>query len=604
MRFCPACCAAYRTSVTHCLRDQTELITGKDPLIGSVVAGRYRVQSQIGRGGMGQVYQAEHTEFGKTFALKILFGDLAANDKMLARFRREAQTASHLKHIHIISVVDFGTTDKGLAYLAMEMLSGRSLAQAIREEGPFSLRRAFHIGRQIAGALAHAHDKGVLHRDLKPENVFLEDREEGADFATVLDFGLARMLQPKVQENGKEEVLTKVGTVQGTPEFMSPEQAQGLTLGPPSDLYALGLLLYCMLSQELPFEIPEKRVEMLSLHAFEPPRPLSSLVAVPRAVNDLVMRLLAKQPDERLPNGREVCFAMDDALAEVERERPKHGSLVDTWDESSSDQVGLTISEATEFPRDDLSSTAPMSREELSSVLELYQAADSPGQESEPGYVVIEPAASPYRAAPTGDTPTPEYAEPAALAETPPPNETPSQEAPTHETPTHETPTPETPTPHDAAQLETTAASEGEPPTDPTIYQLGPPTPPPPLPAALEAQPPAPPSAREAAPPAEPVAPNATAPSTPPVPKTIDEALRSVLPEFDAAALIQTTPDPIPRESLSSANKLYQAEVLAQREPTRDIRVAKPPQAGAAPWLAAGAVAALLVLLLWLVFGF
>lgn len=409
MHFCPVCGAAYRNALTHCPRDQAELTTGRDPLIGSVVAGRYRVVGQLGRGGMGIVYEAEHTEFGKTFALKVLFGDLAANDKMLARFRREAQAASLLKHIHIVSVTDFGATDKGLAYLAMERLQGRSLSQAIRDEGPFSVRRAMHIGRQIGSALAHAHDKGVLHRDLKPENVMLEDREEGADFVSVLDFGLARLVQSKSQE--PKESLTVIGTVQGTPEFMSPEQAQGLTLGPASDLYALGLLLYCMLSQELPFELPAKRTDMLALHAFEPPRPLSTLIPVPKRVEALVMKLLEKDPERRYPNGREVCFAIDDVLAALDRERPKHNSMVDTWDEavhqtvSDADDVGLTLSEGLDpdqlKPDDvvDTSSTVRMSQVDLNSVLEMRQTADSALQqrESAPGYVVVESGPTSYR---------------------------------------------------------------------------------------------------------------------------------------------------------------------------------------------------------------
>lgn len=350
MRFCSVCRAAFRTDdLTRCLRDGAELTEGPDPLLGSVIAGRYRILSLLGNGGMGQVYHAEHVEIGKEFALKILYGDLAAKDKMLARFRREARAASLLKHIHIISVTDFGSTEQGLAYLAMELLSGCSLAQLVEKEGPLSFGRAVHITKQIALALAHAHDKGILHRDLKPENVMIEDREEGADFVTVLDFGLARIVQSKLQS--ELEPLTAIGTVQGTPEFMSPEQCQALSLGPPSDLYSLGLLLYYMLSRQLPFDPPAQRAEMLSLHAFEPPRPLSQLVRVPAPLEAVVMRLLEKEPEKRYPSGRDVALALDDALAAAEQNRQRSPS--DTWDDTAEqtfpdDRVENAVSDETQ----------------------------------------------------------------------------------------------------------------------------------------------------------------------------------------------------------------------------------------------------------------
>jgi serine/threonine protein kinase len=399
MQYCPDCRAAYRSSLSYCPRDGTPLILGPDPLIGHVLAGRYRVISRLGKGGMGQVYLAEHVEIEKRFAVKVLFGDLATNDKMLVRFKREAKTASILKHIHIVSVVDFGCTEQGLAFLSMELLSGKSLAQVIEKEGPLSVNRAINIGKQIASALSHAHEKGILHRDLKPENVMIEDREEGADFITVLDFGLARMLQSKITT--PEESLTVVGTVQGTPEFMSPEQAQGLTLGPPSDLYALGLLLYCMLSQELPFPLPSKRAEMLNLHAFEPPRPLSTLVPVPKAVEAVVMQLLEKDPEKRFASGRDITFALDDALAANEKMR-RSVSASDTWDETInqtlsdgngltlSDNNGLTLSALDQSEEIDGAQTLRMVMN-IPSVLDLEQpVAEAPQQTEEvSGYVVI-----------------------------------------------------------------------------------------------------------------------------------------------------------------------------------------------------------------------
>src|SRR5262249_15927470 len=155
MRFCPTCRASYRTQLPVCPRDGVTLREDvDDPILQTVIAGRYRILSLLGKGGMGQVYKAEHVELRKAFALKILLGDLASGDRLLARLRREARAASLLHHFHIVSVTDFGTTDGGLAYLAMELLSGRSLAQLIDEEGPLPAGRAVHIGKQIAFALA------------------------------------------------------------------------------------------------------------------------------------------------------------------------------------------------------------------------------------------------------------------------------------------------------------------------------------------------------------------------------------------------------------------------------------------------------------------
>jgi serine/threonine protein kinase len=397
MQFCPSCRAAYRSQLSFCPRDGVALIPGPDPLIGQIIANRYRVISRLGKGGMGQVYLVEHVEIGKRFALKVLFGDLASNDKMLARFKREAQAASLLKHIHIISVTDFGSTEHGLAFLAMELLSGNSLAHIIEKEGPLSINRTFHIGKQIANALAHAHDKGILHRDLKPENVMVEDREEGSDFITVLDFGLARILQSK--SNLPNEQLTMIGTVQGTPEYMSPEQAQGFTLGPPSDLYALGLLLYCMLSREIPFPLPPKRSDMLALHAFEPPRPLSKLVKVPPPVEAIVMRLLEKDPAKRFASGRDVAFAIEDALAANEKRR--RNAAADTWDEDStqtlSDNNAVTVSELDSMEEIDGAQTIRMSVS-LPSVLELEQTATPSLSEEGDGYVVIPNQSAPQAA--------------------------------------------------------------------------------------------------------------------------------------------------------------------------------------------------------------
>jgi serine/threonine protein kinase len=323
MNFCLVCLASFRPFFTHCPRDGSKLRSGgEDPLFGRILADRYRIISHLGTGGMGTVYKAEHVEMGKLLALKILFGDFALNEKMFARFRREARAASLLHHINIVSVTDFGITKTGLPYLAMEFLAGRSLAGVLQTEGPFSPARAVHIGKQIASALSHAHDKGILHRDLKPENVVLEDREESSDFATVLDFGLAGLLNPDLES--AQARLTLKGRVVGTPEYMSPEQAQGFELEPSSDLYSLGIILYCMLSQRFPFPQASTRQDMLTMQVFSQPIPLSQTAMVPPEFDTLVMRLLNKSPKLRYATGREVVIALDEALEAARKNHVKN----------------------------------------------------------------------------------------------------------------------------------------------------------------------------------------------------------------------------------------------------------------------------------------
>jgi serine/threonine-protein kinase len=214
----------------------------RDPLIGEVLGERYKVGAVLGEGGMATVYRAEHVLIGKEFAVKVLVGDVAADPKMVERFKREAQAASRLDHEHIIQVTDFGSTPEGLLYIAMELLQGKDLATAIHREAPFEPARAVRISRQIALGLAHAHERGLVHRDLKPENIMLVPRDEQPDFVKILDFGLARVRESAHRNEG--ERLTSSGMVFGTPEYMCPEQALGKEVDARGDLYALGVVVY------------------------------------------------------------------------------------------------------------------------------------------------------------------------------------------------------------------------------------------------------------------------------------------------------------------------------------------------------------------------
>ena len=276
--------------------------------IGEVISKRYRISALLGEGGMGAVYLAEHVHMKKRFALKLLHPAMARNEEVIERFRREAEAAAHLDHPNVVAATDFGQTDDGSFFLVLEYIDGTSLREVI-EGGPMPAARALHIVRQIALGLGRAHDAGIVHRDLKPENVMLVRKEDDADFVKVLDFGVAR-IEPQAERGGSDQPLTRLGTVVGTPAYMAPEQALGEKVTPRSDLYALGIVLYELLTGKHPFD--GDPMAMLSLHLVAPVPAMDVRapgVVVPPAVEALVRRLLEKDAAARPASGRELVDA-------------------------------------------------------------------------------------------------------------------------------------------------------------------------------------------------------------------------------------------------------------------------------------------------------
>jgi serine/threonine-protein kinase len=221
-------------------------------LLGSIVGGRYRIVSILGEGGMGRVYTAEQ-QMGTTVrkaAVKTLLAQYAKDPQVLARFNRECGTVAELEHPNTIKVYDFGQTNTGELYIAMELLVGKSLEEAL-ESGPMAPERVERIIGQASGSLQEAHDKGIVHRDLKPANIFLTTRAGEEDYVKVLDFGIAKRAE---RPDSKEQKLTQQGTVLGTPPYMSPEQFRGQELDNRSDIYSLAVVTYEMLTGRLPFE--------------------------------------------------------------------------------------------------------------------------------------------------------------------------------------------------------------------------------------------------------------------------------------------------------------------------------------------------------------
>jgi serine/threonine-protein kinase len=286
-RFCPSCGAPAPAPAEG---------APDDPYVGRTLAGKFLVNRLLGAGGMGQVYLATHLTLDRPVALKLLHPAFRADRGMAQRFHREARAASKLSHPNCIGILDFGTAEDGTLFIAMELLGGRTLAALVQQEFPLGERRVIHIVAQVLTALAAAHAAGVIHRDLNLANVMVEDRLDEHDFVKVLDFGIA-----KITELDVDQKLTGTGVVCGTPGYMSPEQARGDPLDARSDLYSVGIILYELLTGQLPFE-SRSPMGLLAKHLMEtpqPPRERRPDLAISPALDALVVRTLAKNRDDR-----------------------------------------------------------------------------------------------------------------------------------------------------------------------------------------------------------------------------------------------------------------------------------------------------------------
>jgi tRNA A-37 threonylcarbamoyl transferase component Bud32 len=273
--------------------------------------GNYRLIRQLGAGGMGAVFMAEHTLIGKKVALKILHRELAQDREVVARFFNEARAVNQIGHEHIVDITDFGQSAAGDHFFVMELLSGRALSEVLAREKRLPPARALKIAAQMADALAAAHAAGIIHRDLKPENVVLVDRQGDKDFVKLLDFGLAKLT------DGRSAPQTRAGVVLGTPQYMSPEQCESKAVDARSDIYALGVLLHQMLGGSVPFD-GQTMAEILIKHVNQPPPPLG---AAP-AVDKIVLRCLQKSPANRFPSMIELRETLLEAAAKLPSPTP------------------------------------------------------------------------------------------------------------------------------------------------------------------------------------------------------------------------------------------------------------------------------------------
>jgi serine/threonine-protein kinase len=361
--------------------------------VGQIV-GNYKVLEKIAQGGMGDVYLAEHPVIGRKAALKVIHPQHARNVDVVARFVNEASALSRIGHDHIVGVMDFGRTPEGDFYFIMEYLDGRSLADVIVAEAPFAPARALELALQISDALTAAHAQGIIHRDLKPENVFLVARGKQSEFVKVLDFGLAKLLH----DDGAATQKTRAGAVMGTSYYMSPEQCEGAkTIDGRTDIYALGVVLFEMLTGKLPFGGDNEQEVILKQMTLPAPPARSLVPDVPRALDAIVRRALAKAPAERFPN----MMAFGEALLSP-------GTYVPTFAERTENDA-----------QDVVRAARPMSRAEITRI-----RSSAPPASSSP------PASTPPSSPPASKTPSPRLSSSPRLPSSPPAAAAPAPSAP------------------------------------------------------------------------------------------------------------------------------------------------------------------------------
>lgn len=316
MKSCPTCEATYPNTYAVCPQDGTPLVDVTAWSPGTLVRGKYRIISKVGQGGMGAVYKALHVAFDELRALKVITRELMADELFVKRFKHEAVITRKLQHPNAVRVDDIDEAEDGRPFIVMEYIEGQSLKKLIQDHGALPVPRVCSIVKQVAAALDAAHALGLVHRDIKPDNIVLIETSEGEQ-AKVLDFGIAKLKEGRAGATGGM-TLTGTGVVIGTPQYMSPEQAMGKRgdqLDGRSDLYSLGVVMYQMLTGDLPFKA-DTTMEMLLAHLQKPPTPIHLMhpeLQLPDAVASLVMKTLEKDRELRPADARALIQEIEGA---------------------------------------------------------------------------------------------------------------------------------------------------------------------------------------------------------------------------------------------------------------------------------------------------
>lgn len=381
-------------------QDQNDRTTVQvhDPLVGTEFDRRFHIDFRIAVGGFGAIYHATHKNSGHQFALKILHARLAADPGVIARFRREGDTLTRLRSPNTIIAYEMGEADDGTLFIVLELLHGESLFERYRSRGRFEWKQMASIARGVCASLEEAHGLGIIHRDLKPTNINLEIKDGDENFAKVLDFGIAKILH---QSDLDSQDLTNAGQMIGTLDYMSPEQMVGGVCTGQTDIYTLGIVMYEMIAGRRPFAEANSPAAVLAAMLRTDPDPLSGLVPIPKAMDRIVMKCLAREPEQRWASVAELGTALDRVLGGVEN--AERGDITRTVPVSIGEES--TIFE--ERPRPLV--TAP------------YPAQIVRPSDSSLGEAPTEPAQVPAPARPRGALPTTIPGRPAPPPTTPPP---------------------------------------------------------------------------------------------------------------------------------------------------------------------------------------
>ncbi len=306
----------------QCIVDRTVLVVVPDPLLGTLVAGKYQIESILGAGGMATVYRAQTARSGRAVAVKVFRRELSNDARLRERFRREATSTRRLAHPNIIEILDQGETDDGTPFMVMEYLEGQTLEHLLKKSpGPMPVPRVLDLMAQVTAGLARAHDFQVIHRDLKPDNLYVVHDEGGAgERVKILDFGIARYLL--------DSRLTTSGEIFGTPQYMAPERITGTEAGTAADLYALGCIAFRCATGRLPFQAGDVTAFLIAHLRDAPPSPRALVPEVPAELDALIVQLLAKRPEDRPADARAVERALGALVARHPRPRRHSGAYL------------------------------------------------------------------------------------------------------------------------------------------------------------------------------------------------------------------------------------------------------------------------------------